>query len=137
MSEAIEKAVSGEYPREYFVEMVTRYFKAGDNKDVEGEMACFNDDAALIIETDHKRFVGKEAIREMFSKFFANSVTINHDLVNWVVEPALNKCATEQIYRGTLKDGTVNNMHNCNFFDFENGKFKRVIIFMSGNNPLQ
>ena len=28
-------------------------------------------------------------------------------------------------------------MHNCNFFDFDaEGKFKRVIIWMAGTNPL-
>jgi len=29
-------------------------------------------------------------------------------------------------------------MHNCNFFDFDaDGKFKRVIIWMAGTNPLR
>jgi hypothetical protein len=28
-------------------------------------------------------------------------------------------------------------MHNCNFFSYdEDGKFKRVIIWMAGTNPL-
>jgi len=126
-----------EYRREHFVDVVTRYFKAVDDRDVEDTLEYFNDDAVLIVQTDHKRFEGKEAIRQMFSQFFENSPAIYHEVLNWVVEPTENKCATEQTYRGTLKDGTVNDMHNCNFFDFENGKFKRVIIFMSGTNPLQ
>lgn len=135
MSEATENTT--QYPRQYFVDMVTRYFQAVDNRDVDATVDCFNEDAVLIVQTDHKRFEGKQAIREMFSAFYENSTYVFHEVLNWVVEPERNKCATEQIYRGTLKDGTVNDMHNCNFFDFENGKFKRVIIFMSGRNPLQ
>jgi ketosteroid isomerase-like protein len=130
-------AAVAEYPREHFIEVVTRYFQSVDNKDVEGTVACFNDDAVLIVQTDHKRFEGKQAIHQMFSEFYKNSVEINHEVLNWVVEPAENKCATEQIYRGTLQDGSINDMHNCNFFDFKDGKCQRVIIFMSGTNPLQ
>ena len=38
---------------------------------------------------------------------------------------------------GDLQDGSRNDMHNCNFFDFDaEGKFKRVIIWMAGTNPL-
>ena len=48
------------------------------------------------------------------------------------------KVATEQGYFGELKDGSKNDMHNCNFFTFnEDGKFSRVIIWMAGTNPLQ
>ena len=48
------------------------------------------------------------------------------------------KVATEQGYFGELKDGSKNDMHNCNFFDFDaDGKFTRVIIWMAGTNPLQ
>ena len=37
---------------------------------------------------------------------------------------------------GELKDGSSNDMHNCNFFDFDaDGRFKRVIIWMAGTNP--
>ena len=46
--------------------------------------------------------------------------------------------ATEQGYIGELKDGTKNDMHNCNFFSFAgDGRFKRVIIWMAGTNPLK
>jgi len=55
-----------------------------------------------------------------------------------VVEEAAGKVATEQGYIGELKDGSKNDMHNCNFFDFDaDGKFKRVIIWMAGTNPLR
>ena len=56
---------------------------------------------------------------------------------NVVVEVDKGKVATEQGYIGELKDGSKNDMHNCNFFDFNaQGQFQRVIIWMAGTNPL-
>ena len=79
-----------------------------------------------------------DEIRRMFADFFAASNTIRHEILNIVVEEAAGKVATEQSYVGELKDGTVNDMHNCNFFDFDaDGRFKRVIIWMAGTSPLK
>src|SRR5579871_4969017 len=89
--------------RQVLMDAVTLYFKAVDGKDVPGALALFNEDAELIVQTDHKRFEGHSAIGGMFTEFFANSLNIEHEILNWVVEPSSGKCATEQIYRGTLK----------------------------------
>ena len=114
------------------------YFKAVDAMDIEGVMACFADDATLTVQTDHVTFTGAAEIRRMFLGFFDGSVSIGHEIRNIVVEPGTAKVATEQGYFGELKDGSKNDMHNCNFFDFDaDGKFTRVIIWMAGTNPLQ
>ena len=114
------------------------YFKAVDAMDIEGVLACFADDATLTVQTDHVTFTGAAEIRRMFTDFFGASVSIFHEIRNIVVEPDRAKVATEQGYIGELKDGTKNDMHNCNFFDFDaDGKFSRVIIWMAGTNPLQ
>jgi uncharacterized protein (TIGR02246 family) len=114
------------------------YFDAVDAMDVDGVLAHFADDATLTVQTDHVTFTGAEEIRRMFTDFFAASVTIRHDVRNIVVEEAAGQVATEQGYIGELKDGARNDMHNCNFFTFdEEGKFKRVLIWMAGTNPLK
>ena len=75
------------------------------------------------------------ACRRGVTDFFAASKTIRHEIRNIVVEEAAGKVATEQGYIGELQDGSQNDMHNCNFFDFDaDGKFKRVIIWMAGTN---
>ena len=113
------------------------YFKAVDAMDIEGVMACFADDATLTVQTDQVTFTGAAEIRRMFTDFFAASVSIGHEIRNIVVEPSAAKVATEQGYFGELADGSKNDMHNCNFFDFDaDGKFTRVIIWMAGTNPL-
>jgi ketosteroid isomerase-like protein len=114
------------------------YFKAVDAMDIEAVMACFAEDATLTVQTDHVTFNGATEIRRMFTDFFGASVSIGHEIRNIVVEPGAAKVATEQGYFGELKDGSKNDMHNCNFFDFDaDGKFTRVIIWMAGTNPLQ
>ncbi len=113
------------------------YFDAVDAMDVEAIVAHFADDATLTIQTANVTHTGKDEIRRMFADFTGASVSIRHEMRNIVVEVDKGKVATEQGYIGDLKDGTKNDMHNCNFFDFnEAGEFQRVIIWMAGTNPL-
>ncbi len=113
------------------------YFDAVDAQDVEAIVSHFADDATLTIQAANVTHNGKDEIRRMFTDFTENSVFIEHQIHNMVVEAEKGKVSTEQDYRGELNDGTKNDMYNCNFFDFdENGKFKRVIIWMAGTSPL-
>ena len=114
------------------------YFDAVDAMDLDGVLAHFAEDATLTVQTDHVTFTGAAEIRRMFTDFFDASVWIRHEVRNVVVEEAVGKVATEQGYIGELKDGSKNDMHNCNLFSFDaHGKFQRVIIWMAGTNPLK
>jgi len=125
------------WSREALAAAPQSYFDAVDAMDVDAVLAHFADDATLTVQTDNVTFDGAAEIRRMFTDFFDASVTIRHEIRNIVVEVAAGKVATEQGYIGELRDGTRNDMHNCNFFSFdEQGKFSRVIIWMAGANPL-
>ena len=124
--------------REQLAALPDSYFKAVDAQDVDAILSHFADDAVLTVQTDHAVFAGAAEIRRMFTDFCANSVSIFHEIKNVVVEPDAGKVATEQSYIGELRDGTRNDMHNCNFFDVDaDGRFTRVIIWMAGTNPLK
>ena len=124
--------------REALAAAPASYFRAVDAMDVDAILEHFADDATLTVQTDHVTFAGADEIRRMFTDFSGASVSIFHEIKNIVVEPDARKVATEQSYIGELKDGTKNDMHNCNFFDFDaDGKFSRVIIWMAGTNPLK
>jgi len=126
------------WTREALAAAPKTYFEAVDAMDLDGVLSHFAADATLTVQTDHVTFDGADEIRRMFSDFFEASVTIHHEIRNIVVEEAAGKVATEQGYMGELKDGSKNDMHNCNFFDFDgDGKFSRVIIWMAGTNPLK
>jgi ketosteroid isomerase-like protein len=125
------------WSREALAAAPQSYFDAVDAMDVDAVLAHFADDSTLTVQTDQVSFEGAAEIRRMFTDFFANSKSIRHEILNIVVEEAAGKVATEQTYIGELEDGSQNDMHNCNFFDFDaEGKFKRVIIWMAGTNPL-
>ena len=129
---------TGTWTREALAAAPQTYFDAVDAMDVDAVLSHFADDATLTVQTDHVTFSGAGEIRRMFTDFFDASVTIRHELRNVVVEEGAGKVATEQGYIGELKDGSRNDMHNCNFFSFdESGKFTRVIIWMAGTNPLK
>jgi ketosteroid isomerase-like protein len=126
------------WTREALAAAPQTYFAAVDAMDVDKVLAHFADDATLTVQTDHVTFAGADEICRMFTDFFDASASIRHEIRNIVVEEASGKVATEQGYIGELKDGSKNDMHNCNFFDFDaDGKFKRVIIWMAGTNPLK
>ena len=123
--------------RDQLAALPDSYFKAVDAKDVDAILSHFADDCVMTVQTDHAVFTGADEIRRMFTDFCDNSVSIFHEIKNIVVEPEAGKVATEQSYIGELQDGSQNDMHNCNFFDFDaEGKFERVIIWMAGTNPL-
>ena len=124
--------------RERLAALPDSYFKAVDAKDVDAILSHFADDATLTVQTDHAVFDGADEIRRMFTDFCDASVSIFHEIKNIVVDVPAGKVATEQSYIGELVDGTKNDMHNCNFFEFDaDGKFSRVIIWMAGTNPLK
>jgi uncharacterized protein (TIGR02246 family) len=124
------------HSREALAAAPDSYFRAVDAMDLDGVLSHFADDATLTVQTDHVTFTGADEIRRMFTDFFAASAW--HEIRNIVVEEGAGKVATEQGYIGELKSGQKNDMHNCNFFDFDaDGKFKRVIIWMAGTNPLK
>jgi ketosteroid isomerase-like protein len=124
--------------RDQLAALPDSYFKAVDAKDVDAILAHFADEATLTVQTANAVFAGADEIRRMFVDFCDNSVSIFHEIKNVVVEPEAGKVATEQSYIGELTDGTMNDMHNCNFFDVDaDGKFARVIIWMAGTNPLK
>jgi uncharacterized protein (TIGR02246 family) len=123
--------------RDQLAALPDSYFKAVDAQDVDAILAHFAEDSTLTVQTAGAVFNGADEIRRMFADFCDNSVSIFHEIKNIVVEPDAGKIATEQSYIGELKDGTKNDMHNCNFFDVDaEGKFTRVIIWMAGTNPL-
>jgi uncharacterized protein (TIGR02246 family) len=124
--------------RDQLAALPDSYFKAVDAGDVDAILSHFADDATLTVQTDQVTFAGADEIRRMFTDFVGNSTSIFHEIKNIVVEPEAGKVATEQSYIGELKNGTKNDMHNCNFFDIgPDGKFTRVIIWMAGTNPLK
>jgi hypothetical protein len=74
----------------------------------------------------------------MYVNLFADFASMRHEVSRVVVDATRGRVATEQSFEGTRPDGTVEQMYNCNFFDFdEQGRVQRVYIWMSGASVLR
>lgn len=138
----------GSYPYEYYVQMVEeKYFGSVDRRDLAATLECFCPDAVFIIRsvtmqegrpqlavTTH---AGRDTgIKRMFENLFNNYNFMVHKDFSHVVDTERERCAAQfnVVLVGT--DGRQVNMSNCNFFYLEQGKFKRVEVYMSGENVL-
>ncbi|KRW60975.1 nuclear transport factor 2 family protein [Pseudomonas sp. TTU2014-080ASC] len=114
-----------------------KYFANVDNKNMAGVLACFHDDVAFTIQTDNLTHPGVAGVEKMFDNLFSNYDEIWHgDFETAADEETQTVCARFNVY---LKDpqGNETRLRNCNFWYVEDGRFKRVFVFMSGENVLR
>ena len=112
------------------------YFHNVDNKNLEPAVACFADDAELRIQSAHVNHTGHDQIRRMFRDFMDGTNVIYHGDFTHVVDVEHQWIASQFVARNDYDDGRHVEMRNCNFFQVEDGRFKRVTIYMTDENPL-
>ena len=118
--------------------LATEYFRAMDQKDLDGLLALFADDATVLVLTDGTASEGAGEIRRTFGAFFETSESIDHRISKFVIDESAGTFATVQNYVGDQMDGSHNDMHNCNFFDVDpDGRITRVLIWTGGRSALQ
>ncbi len=115
---------------------VKKYFNSVDAKNIDLVLECFAEDAVLTVQTAGVTHKGRDGeIRKMFEGFM-DIKTIYHGDFSHVVDAENQKIASQFVARNDYEDGKHVEMRNCNFFEIEDGRFKRVTIYMSGENPL-
>lgn len=123
--------------RAHLARSPSAYFEAVDRKDLASSLAFFTEDATFTIQSAGVVFRRHQEIAGMFRGFFADYRTICHRITNIVVDEAASKAATEQTCPHIKLDGSPDTLTTCNFFDFAaDGRFRRVIIWIDGANPL-
>jgi ketosteroid isomerase-like protein len=114
-----------------------KYFHNVDGKNLEPALDCFADDAVLTVQTAGVTHHGRDAeIRSMFADFMAAIEVIYHGDFSHVVDVDNQCIASQFVARNRYDDGRKVEMRNCNFFQIDDGRFKTVTIYMSGENPL-
>ena len=122
---------------EQSIELVeASYFYNVDNKNLDDVIACFTEDAELTVQTAHVTHRGHDEIRRMFGDFMRDTPVIYHGDYSHVVDVDNQLIASQFIARNELADGSEIAMRNCNFFVSRDGRFGKVTIYMSGENPL-
>jgi ketosteroid isomerase-like protein len=131
-------AVSSKLSHESLVDtVVNRYFANVDRKDMVAVLECFAADAFLTVRSAFTTHEGRDTgIRRMFETFFASYPTGRHHNFRHVPDGDGDAIASQfdvLLHNGS---GGETRMSNCNFFHLENKKFKRVYVYMSGENVL-
>jgi ketosteroid isomerase-like protein len=125
-------------PLNFYTDMIAqKYFAAVDRKDLKATLECFCEDAVFTIQSSFTVHEGRDTgIKKMFETFFTGYKTIIHKDFVHVLDPQQDRCAAQ--FNVVLVDNAGNtiNLSNCNVHYFENGKFKRVYVYMSGPNVL-
>ena len=122
---------------EEMIALVERsYFYNVDNKHLEPTISCFTEDAELIVQTASVSHNGKGEIRRMLRDFMRDNEVIYHGDFSHVVDVDNQLIASQFLARIERSDGSEVSMRNCNFFVLQNGRFSKVTIYMSGENPL-
>lgn len=115
---------------------INKYFANVDAKNMDGALACFNDEALFCVQTAFTRHAGKAEIRRMFDDFFAAYETIVHKDFTCTVDEKHGRIAASFEAVLTGHDGAVTRLFNTNFWRFRDGRFQEVYVYMSGANPL-
>ena len=114
-----------------------KYFHNVDNKNLEPALDCFAEDAVLTVQTAGVAHRGRnDEISRMFAAFMADTPDIYHGDFSHIVDEENQRIASQFVARNKYDDGRQVEMRNCNFFHIEDGRFKTVTIYMSGDNPL-
>lgn len=125
-------------PANFYTDMIEqKYFANVRRKDLAATLACFCPDAVFTIQSAFRVHRGRDTeIKRMFENLFRNYATIVHSDFSHVVDVEQERCAAQFDVELTAPDGQKTRMSNCNVHLFENGKFKRVYVYMSGENIL-
>jgi uncharacterized protein (TIGR02246 family) len=135
-SEAGGGQVALPYP--YYIDIVTkRYFDGVDNKAMEQVLDCFHDDAVLTEVTSNTVHDGKDAIRAMFTRLFADFSSIWHGNFVHTADTESNSVCSQFTVLITPNGGEELRYENCNRFYLKGDKYQRVYVYMSGDSLLK
>lgn len=130
---------SGHLTHGYLIDIVEYYFAAVDSYDLDAVLSCFHEDAIVTIQSAHAPHEGRdEGVRQMYLELFDNyRKHMRHIHFKHVADPENNRVASQFRVELTAEDESRIALTNANFFYLEDGKFRRVYIYMSdGMNVL-
>ncbi|WP_300728284.1 nuclear transport factor 2 family protein [Pseudomonas sp.] len=124
--------------REQLSDLATeQYFGNVDNKNMQAVLDCCHENVQFTIQTDNLTHDGHTGVRKMFDNLFNNFEYIWHGDFELAID--VEKQTICSRFNVLLKDpqGNETRLRNCNFWYVEDGKFRRVFVFMSGENVLR
>src|SRR5262245_21029212 len=97
--------------RDRLVGTARDYLAALDRLDLEAALGFFSSDAVFTIQSSHQEFNGKQEIAGLWGEVLGAHAAMSHTITHVLVDDREGKVATEQLFRGELADGTVEQRH--------------------------
>lgn len=118
--------------------MVSKYFGRVDHKNLGAVLRTFALGAVFTIQSAFTTYEGRDTgIKKMFENLSENYEVIVHKEFVQVVDTENNACSAQFNVELTDAAGKLTKMSNRNFFYLDDdGKFKRVFVYMSSPNVL-
>jgi ketosteroid isomerase-like protein len=105
-------------------ELIQRYFDAFNRHDMEGVMACFHEQPALV-HADGKRLAGRQEVRHSYETEFAMSPDVHCELRMCTGNSGHG--VAESLARGTrAKDGKTFEAIGAEVMEIVDGKIKEI-----------
>ena len=116
--------------------LVKRYFAGVDDEDFASVSATLAENCIFTVETHGVRLQGHAEIEGMLTRLWGNHAAVRHQDFVFVPAPGDGRIAVSFAVVNTHHDGSVTHKSNCNFFEFADGRFTRVAVYMAGENTL-
>lgn len=126
--------------REQLIDIVVnRYFANVDASQLQPVLDCFEPDVVFTIQSAFHTHTGRDTgVKQMFETLFASyPKKIWHGNFRHIVDVENGHISSQFDVELIDAAGKVTKLSNCNFFWLENGKFKKVFVYMSGENVLK
>ena len=132
--------MSSNLTREQLIDIVVnQYFANVDAKNLQATLDCFNPDVVFTIQSAFHTHTGRDTgVKAMFENLSATyPKKIWHGNFRHIVDVERGHIASQFDVELIDAHDRVIKLSNCNFFWLENGKFKTVYVYMSGDNVLK
>ena len=117
-------------------QIIETYFACVDRKDLAGILATMTPDCVVEYVSEGSRFEGRDAgVRAYFEQRNAAVEQSWHGNFRHAADPALGRVATRFDVRRTDRGKPERVGDNINFFEFENGKIRRIAVWRGVGKP--
>lgn len=114
--------------RDYYEQLVHHYFSMVNEENIDAVVDCFCPDAEIAIPLLDEPVKGEVQLREFFLSL-VGGFQRHHDSVTSFVFEA-DRAASELEFDALTEAGEKIHLKNCNVYRFENGKIKRLRIYL-------
>ena len=123
--------------RTAYIETVEAYFAALDERRVDDVLSYFNEHAVFTVQSAFITCTGRDReIKAMFEQFLETYASVIHTDFEHIVDPVAQAISSR--FRVELDDrqGGHETKQSVNHWYFQDGRFQRVYVWISGDNVL-